>query len=70
MAFTLDTPIKEIRKSPEAKEAIDKIIPGFATDPKMKLVGGMSFNKLGKIPQAKMTEDKLAAIEKVLAELD
>ena len=69
MSLTIDSSIKEIKKNPEAVEQIDKIIPGFATSPQMKLVGGLSFKKLAKIKPEKVPADKLEAIEKILASL-
>ncbi|MCL1797108.1 MAG: hypothetical protein FWG24_02125 [Eggerthellaceae bacterium] len=69
MSLTLDSIIKDIKKDPAAVELIDKIIPGFATNPQMKLVGGMTFKKLAKIQPAKVTPEKLEAIEQALSSL-
>ena len=69
MSLTLDTKIKEIRENPEAVALINEIVPGFATDPKMKLVAGTTFRKLSQIKQAGVTPEKLEAIEKALASL-
>lgn len=69
MPLTLDSTIKEIQKNPEAVGLIDEIMPGFATSPQMKLVGGLSFKKLAKIKPAKVPPEKLEAIEQVLNSL-
>ena len=69
MALSLDSTIKEIKGNPEAVELIDAIIPGFATNPQMKLVGGMSFKKLAKIQPAKVPPEKLEEIGRILDSL-
>lgn len=70
MAVTIDDKIKVIKKDPRAVDLIDKYMPGFKTDPKMKLVQGLTLRALAKFPQANVSEETLAQIEKELAELD
>jgi hypothetical protein len=69
MAFSVDSKIKELMKSPEAADIMEKFAPGFKTDKQMKLVQGMTFRALAKFPQANISDEKLEEINKALAEL-
>ena len=42
MAFSLDSKVKDILKSPAAAEILDKFCPGASKNPQMKLVGGLT----------------------------
>ena len=70
MAVTIDDKIKVIMKDPKAVELIEKYLPGFGTNPQMKMVQGMTLRALAKFPQANVSEETLAQIIKELAELD
>ena len=69
MTVTIDSKVKEIMKVPEAVELIEKYMPGFSTNPQMKMVYGLTLKKLAGFPQANVSEEILAEIEKGLAEL-
>ena len=45
MAFSLDSKVKDILKSPAAAEILDKFCPGASKNPQMKLVGGLTLRK-------------------------
>ncbi len=64
--LTLDSKVKALKKSPEATAIIVKYSPGFATDPQMKLVQGLTMRKLLSFPQAGLSEEEVAALEKEL----
>ena len=52
MALSLDSKIKEIMRSPEGREVMEKWAPGSTKDPRMKLVGGMTYLKLLSYPES------------------
>ena len=52
MAFSIDSKVKDLRKSEAASDIIAQYSPGFKTDPQMKLVGALTFRKLCSFPQA------------------
>ena len=52
MAFSLDSKVKDILKSPAAAEILDKFCPGASKNPQMKLVGGLTLRKLASFPQS------------------
>ncbi len=66
--LTIDSKVKALKKNPEAVAIIVKYSPGFATDPQMKLVQGLTMRKLLSFPQAGLTPDQVAALEKELAD--
>lgn len=71
MALSIDSKVKELKKSEAATKIITEYTPGFATDPQMKLVGALTFRKLCAFPQAGISEEQLAEIDaklKALAE--
>ena len=46
MALSLDSKIKDIMRSPEGKAVMEKWAPGSTSDPRMKLVGALTYRKL------------------------
>ena len=46
MALSLDSKIKDIMRSPEGKAVMEKWAPGSSKDPRMKLVGALTYRKL------------------------
>ena len=69
MALSVDSKVKDLKKSEEACAIIVEYAPGFATDPQMKLVGGLTFRKLCSFPQANITPAQLAEIDEKLKAL-
>jgi hypothetical protein len=69
MAVTVDSKIKDILADPTAADIVERHLPGFRTDRQMKMVYGLSLRSLAKFPQAKVVAEKLATLEKELAEL-
>jgi len=70
MGVTIDNKIKEIMKDEKAVEVIEKYMPGFKTNPQMKMVYGLTLRALAKFPQANVAPEILAQLEKELAELE
>lgn len=63
MALSADTKVKILKKNEAATKIITEYTPGFATDPQMKLVGGLTFRKLCSFPQSGITEEQLEEID-------
>lgn len=69
MALSVDSKIKDIMKNPEAVAMMEKFSPGFATNPQMKMVQGLTFRALAKFPQAKLSAEQVEEIDKALRAL-
>lgn len=69
MALSVDSKIKELKQNPEAVELLEKFSPGFATDPQMKMVQGLTFRKLASFPQAGLTPEQVEEIDAALKAL-
>jgi hypothetical protein len=52
MALSLDSKIKDIMRSPEGKAVMEKWAPGSTSDPRMKLVGALTYRKLLSYPES------------------
>ena len=52
MALSLDSKIKEIMRSDEGKAVMEKWAPGSTKDPRMKLVGALTYRKLLSFPES------------------
>ena len=42
MALSLDSKVRDIMRSPEGKQVMEKYAPGSSTDPRMKMVGALT----------------------------
>ncbi len=69
MAVSVDTKVKELMKNEAAAEILEKFVPGFKTNPQMKLVGGLTFRKLASFPQAGLDASKVEEIDAALKAL-
>lgn len=69
MTLSVDSKIKEIMKNPEAVALMEKLVPGFASNPQMKMVQGLTFRALAKFPQAGLSADSVEEIDKALKAL-
>lgn len=70
MTFTLDTTLGQILDNPQAKEVLDKYVPGVSANPMVQMARGMSINMLLAMPQAAqfgLTKEKA---EEVLKEIN
>ncbi len=52
MALSLDSKVKEIFRSEEGKAVMEKWSPGSSKDPRMKLVGALTYRKLLSYPES------------------
>lgn len=52
MALSLDSKIKEIMRSEEGRAVMEKYAPGSSKDPRMKLVGALTYRKLLSYPES------------------
>ncbi len=69
MALSADSKIKDIMKNPEAVAFMEKLVPGFASNPQMKMVQGLTFRALAKFPQAGLSAEQVEEIDKALKSL-
>jgi len=70
MQFTLDTTLGEILDNPQAKDVLDKHIPGISSNPIVSMAKGMSLNMILSLPQAAqygLTKEKA---ETILADIN
>ena len=63
MGLSLDSKIRDIMRSAEGREVMEKYAPGSTKDPRMKLVGGLTYRKLLSYPES-------AEVAKFAAQLD
>ena len=52
MALSLDSKIKEIMRSEEGRAVMEKWAPGSTSNPRMKLVGALTYRKLLSYPES------------------
>ena len=69
MALTLDSTLKEVLANPEAAAILDKYSPGFSKNPMLALGMNMKLGQCVSFPQAKMTPEKIKALEEDLKAL-
>ena len=55
MALSLDSKVRDIMRSPEGKQVMEKYAPGSSTDPRMKMVGALTYRKLLSYPESAET---------------
>ena len=48
---------------------MEKLVPGFASNPQMKMVQGLTFRALAKFPQAGLSAEQVEEIDKALKSL-
>jgi len=65
MAITIDSKLKDVVANPAAVEIMEKYIPGFSSNPQLKLGYRMTFKTISKFPQAK----QFGLSDEVLAKL-
>lgn len=63
MPYSVDDKIKKLAKNPVTSAIVEKYSPGFATDPQMKMVYGLTLRKLAGFPQAATLAENLDAID-------
>lgn len=55
MALSLDSKVRDIMRSTEGKQVMEKYAPGSSTDPRMKMVGALTYRKLLSYPESAET---------------
>ena len=69
--FSLESRVKEIKANEAATDIVDKYMPGFKTDPRMKnmMVQSLSLKKLASFPQSGISADKVEELDAELKAL-
>ena len=70
MAYTLDTPLGTLLDHPEAKNVMDKYMPGVSSNPMISMVRGMTLNNALAMPQAAQLGLTKEKAEAMLAEIN
>lgn len=52
MGLSLDSKVRDILRSEEGRAVLEQFVPGSSKDPRMKLVGGMTYRKLLSYPES------------------
>lgn len=63
MAYTLDSKVKDIMAEPKAVEILEKYVPGFSSNKRLKMVYSMSLRDIAKFPQSALSPELLEKIE-------
>ncbi|MBE6109724.1 MAG: hypothetical protein E7194_04825 [Erysipelotrichaceae bacterium] len=50
--LSLDSKVRDILRSEEGRAVLEKYIPGSTKDPRMKLVGALTYRKLLSYPES------------------
>ena len=66
MALSLDSKIRDIMRSPEGKLVMEKYAPGSTKDPRMKMVGALTYRTLLSYPESAETAKFADQIEEGL----
>lgn len=67
--YDLNTPIEKIVADPAAKAVLDKDLPSLTANPAFEAFKSMSLKDLQPMAAGALTDEKLAIVEKHLAEL-
>jgi len=70
MAANIDMKLRDLMKDPAAVEVLEKFFPGFTKNPQLKLGYSMTFRKIAKFPQAKVSPEMLEKLEEELQALE
>jgi hypothetical protein len=66
---TADTDIGTLLDDPAAKAVLEKILPGFATNPQIDMARSMTMKSIQQYAADTLTDEKLAAVDAELAKL-
>lgn len=69
MALTINSKVKELVENKQTAEILEKHMPGMTTNPGTRMAYGMTLKALVALPQAKVSKETAAALEKDLEEL-
>ena len=68
--YSQDSKLGDLLKDPEAKEILERFIPGISTSSQVKMGYGMSFKVICGFPQTGVSKEKLAAIDEELRTIE
>jgi hypothetical protein len=66
---TSDTDIGTLLDDPAAKAVLDKVLPGFTTNPQIEMARPMTMKSIQQYAADQLTDEKLAAVDAELAKL-
>jgi para-nitrobenzyl esterase len=66
---TSDTDIGTLLDDPAAKAVLEKVLPGFATNPQIEMARPMTMKSIQQYAADQLTDEKLAAVDAELAKL-
>ena len=70
MEFTLETTLGEVLAHPQAKQVLDKHLPGVAANPMVQMAQGLSLNAILSLPQAAQLGLTREKVEGILADIN
>ena len=70
MAITMDTQLGTLLDNPQAKQVIDKHLPGVTSNPMVGMLRGMTLNMILSMPQAAQLGLTKAKVESILVEVN
>lgn len=70
MAITMDSKLGDLMEVPEAVEILDKYVPGFSSNPMLKMGLSMKLSEIVAFPQAGFSPDAIAGLTADLAALE
>lgn len=66
---TADTDIGTLLDDPASKAVLDKVLPGFSTNPQIDMARSMTMRSIQAYAADQLTDEKLAAVDAELAKL-
>jgi hypothetical protein len=66
---TADTDIGTLLDDPASKAVLDKVLPGFSTNPQIDMARSMTMKSIQAYAADQLTDEKLAAVDAELAKL-
>ena len=63
------TPVGTLLDTPATRAVLDKVLPGFTTNPQIELARGMTLKAVQQFAPDKLTDARLAAVDAELAKL-
>lgn len=69
MALSIESKIGDLLADPKAKAVLDKVLPGFSTNPQMAMAKGMSLKMVAPMSGGKITPAILKTVDEELKKI-